>query len=113
VHILSYDSHFVSALNAGGGVVTADRPWAREWETFTIRRADGDSAPIGDDTAVQFETYDGKHWLTAPQGGGKGLDATGNAPGAWQTFTVFLVGRPNFPITVSVDNQAVSPNLLI
>jgi hypothetical protein len=38
VALLCYDqTHYLQAYNGGGGTVKADPPWAREWETFTIR----------------------------------------------------------------------------
>ena len=37
VHLLAADqAHYLCAENGGGGAVDATRPWAREWETFTL-----------------------------------------------------------------------------
>ena len=79
------------------GRVYANRTVAGPWETFTIRRTDGGSGRIGNNTQISLQSNGGYYlsaegggappWATPPAGE---LYANRFAVGTWETFTLFM-----------------------
>jgi glucosylceramidase len=82
---------YVSAANGGGGALTADRPQAQGWETFTLVDLNGGDVESGD--LVYVRCSDGS-WLSAANAGGAGLSAGATTPSTWETFVVERVAGP-------------------
>jgi RHS repeat-associated protein len=81
------------------GRIYANREAAGSWETFTIRRADGGSGLIGNDTQISLQSSGG--YYVCAEGGGA---PEGSPPpagemyanrlgvGSWETFTLVVHG---------------------
>src|SRR5262245_51723158 len=86
--------HYVGAMDGGapppGGRVYAGAPWGLTWETFTIRRADGASGPIGNDTQISLQSYRG-YYVAAEFGSGE-MNANRSSVGPWEIFTLVMNG---------------------
>ncbi len=66
IHLQTFDKrYYVAAEGGGGGVLTANRPWARSWETFVIHK--WHSSPDGIPFDPQITSGD-LVWLTASDG---------------------------------------------
>jgi hypothetical protein len=80
---------YVTAENAGGGDVHANRPVAQGWETFTLSDLNGGTLESGD--LVTLAASDG-HFVCAEGGGGGIVNATRTIPQDWETFRILKVG---------------------
>jgi hypothetical protein len=81
VMLLSHVGLF-SADNGGGGAVYANRPFAGNWERWTI-----EEHPDG---TASFRTFNG-HYLVAVDGGGSFCLADRTAVGPWEKFRLEFV----------------------
>lgn len=104
VHLRASNGMYLCAEGGGGGQINANRPWAKEWETYTLEKRDGGALKDGDE--VSFRTYDGKHYLTAELGGGGTLTASAPSAEAFSTFTLTLISTPT-RIRLAIDLVSV------
>jgi hypothetical protein len=98
---------FLSAENGGGGALSANRPWLRDWETFYPEKVGGqpgESIVAGD--SVHFRTADG-HYVCAEGNGGGELNATRSSAAEWETFRVGLTDPPA-EVRIRIDVVDVS-----
>ena len=93
VNLQSSGGKFVVAENGGGGVVNANRPAAREWETFTLLDLNEGELEFGD--TVALKTFNGL-FLSAIGGGGAELVADRIVPADWETFVTVGVASSSF-----------------
>jgi RHS repeat-associated protein len=89
--------HYVGAMDGGappgtppGGRVYAGAAHSSTWETFTIRKADGTSGPIGNNTQVSLQSYRG-YYVGAEIGTGE-MYANRTSASTWETFTFLMNG---------------------
>jgi len=86
----SFNGNFVVAENGGGGTVNANRPSAREWETFTLLDLNEGELEMGDPVAIK--TANG-NFFSAMNGGGDKLLADKSALLSWETFKIERLTR--------------------
>ncbi len=91
-YFASHSGGYVVAEGGGGQMVNANRAEAGPWETFTILDLYGGQLENGD--VVRIRTNDGRHYLSAPRGGGYGLTALPVSPGATEAFLLERVAGP-------------------
>lgn len=90
VNLKSVNGNFVVAENGGGGAVNANRPSAREWETFILLDLNEGELEMGD--AVAIKTQNG-NFFSAINGGGNKLLADKTALVTWETFYIERITR--------------------
>lgn len=76
---------YVSADDAGGGLVHVNAPWIKEWEYLTILDRNGGALVSGDPISVL--THNG-HYFMAWDNGGGAAEATSTHGLAWEQFTI-------------------------
>lgn len=85
VSLKSINGKFVAAENGGGGDVNANRPNAREWETFIL--LDLNEGELETNDPVAIKTING-NFFSAINGGGDKLLADKTALVTWETFYI-------------------------
>jgi RHS repeat-associated protein len=99
VQFLAYDRiHYLGAQDGGApqgspppaGRVHAGSALGGPWETFTVRRKDGASGPIGNDTQISLQSYRGYN-VAAESGNGE-MNANRTFVQDWETFTLVMNG---------------------
>lgn len=87
-----HDGSYVTAQQGGGGAVTANAPWIKDWEIFWLIKLEGDKK-----YAFQTRNY---HYLHAPNGGGGIITAQGGKALEWESFLLESVGGGRFSLQV-------------
>lgn len=90
INLKSINGNFVVAENGGGERVNANRPNAKEWETFILLDLNEGELETGD--AVAFKTHNG-NFFSAINGGGDKLLADKAALVTWETFYIERMTR--------------------
>lgn len=90
INLKSFNGNFVTAENGGGERVNANRPNAREWETFILLDLNDGELETGD--AVAIKTNNG-NFFSAINGGGDKLLADKTALVTWETFYIERLTR--------------------
>jgi murein DD-endopeptidase MepM/ murein hydrolase activator NlpD len=90
INLKSINGNFVVAENGGGERVNANRPSAREWETFILLDLNEGELENGDSVAIK--THNG-NFFSAINGGGDKLLADKTALVTWETFVIERVTR--------------------
>ena len=90
INLKSINGNFVVAENGGGERVNANRPNAREWETFILLDLNDGELEMGD--AVAIKTHNG-NFFSAINGGGDKLLADKTALVTWETFYIERLTR--------------------
>ncbi len=101
VNLRTYDGiHYVCATNGGGQGLEVNRTEAREWESFRTIGPGGkaDGSPVHSGEGISLQTYDGKHFVCADNGGGQGLIADRIEAHQWETFNVNFVSSAVVPV---------------
>src|SRR5207237_6170850 len=81
-------THYVQAVDGGGGAVRATSSTIGAFETFTIDKPGG--GVVGDGDAIRLRA--GSSWfVVADGGGGAGVSANSAAAGSWETFRLLFV----------------------
>ena len=88
-------THYLQAVNGGGGSLRASSQNVGAWETFTIEKPAGGVIHHGD--AISLRVADGSWYVSADGGGGGSVNVTSVARGAWETFTVLFVTPHSSP----------------
>jgi hypothetical protein len=102
----SNGKNYVVAEGGGGGIVKANRTVPREWETFIIRSATGQSTiKLGD--TVSLQAYK-RQFLSAVSVGNRLVSATGQRVGSNERFKLVSAY-----LTVSARSMAVQRSTLI
>jgi len=83
-------THFLQAVNGGGGPVRATSQSVGPQETFTIERVAG-SGVIHHGDAVALRAGDSSWYVVASGGGGGSVSATSTARTGWETFILLFV----------------------
>jgi hypothetical protein len=90
VSLRTSNGRYVQAAGGGGDAMAAAGAAEGPWETFTIENGNG--GPIRDGDAIRLRTVSDPAWyVSADRGGGGVVNANRQAPGAWETFTIFVV----------------------
>jgi chitinase len=82
---------YLSAVNGGGGAITATAPWMRGWEHVNIY--DASNSQLNDGDLVYLAASTGQFW-SAHNGGGSTLSATGAAQRGWEAFHIARLAGP-------------------
>ncbi len=90
ITLKSANGNLVVAENGGGGVVNANRPTAREWETFTLLDLNEGELETGDPVAIKTSVG---NFFSASNGGGDKLLADKSALLSWETFKIERLTR--------------------
>ncbi len=87
INLETYNSQFLSAAGGGGGQITGDRQFAREWERFVlVKRGGSAGSEIVHGDRVTLQSYN-RRYVSAINGGGGEVRADRTNPGSWETFT--------------------------
>lgn len=87
-----FNSMYMCAENGGGGVLDANRVTPAQWESFRIQPVNGQSnGPVTNGQQVALQTWSG-YYVCAENGGGGTVDANRTSVGAWETFTIEVLG---------------------
>src|SRR6478735_6762405 len=81
---------YVTAENAGGAAVTANRAAAQEWETFQLIDKNGGALQSGD--LVFLKTSKGFYVQAPPQAANSRINANSRNQLDWETFRMVKVG---------------------
>src|SRR5689334_1302069 len=82
-------NRFVTAENAGGGAVTANRAAAQAWETFQLIDKNGGALESGD--LVFLKTDNGFYLQAPPQAADSVINAGSRNQLDWETFRIVKV----------------------
>jgi hypothetical protein len=83
---------FVCAEGGGGREVVANRPFRRQWETFTIERQPGGEIHAGDYVALRASNG---QYVCAEGGGGREVVANRDVAAGWETFRLGVIDFPD------------------
>ena len=91
VYIKALYGQYWQAANGGGSTMNAASANEMDWETFRIVRVGG-SGVIANGDSIGLQTYTSGQWVSAINGGGANVVASGAALNGWEAFTIGLNG---------------------
>lgn len=98
IQLYANQAYWLSAVNGGGGAVTATATSAGPYERFTIRKLAGlyFYGPIANNDNFALQTYNG-YYLHADNAGGSTITANATSAGAYETFNYVKVDDACYP----------------
>jgi hypothetical protein len=91
----SDDTHYLQAVNGGGGPLRAVGQSVGAWETFIIEKSGGGVIRHGD--SVSLRAGDSSWYVMADGGGGGSVTVTSAARGGFESFTILFVTPHSSP----------------
>ena len=91
----SNGTHFLQAVNGGGGALRASSQTVGAAETFTIEKPGGGVIHHGD--AISLRAGDSSWYVVATGGGGGTVNVTSTSATGWETFTILFATPHSTP----------------
>ena len=88
-------THYLQAINGGGGSLRAGGTSVGPWEIFTIEKPGGGVIHHGD--SISLRAGDSPWHVVAEGGGGGSVSVRSASRGAWETFTILFVTPHSSP----------------
>jgi len=88
-------THYLQAVNGGGGSLRASSQSVGLWETFRLEKSGGGIIHHGD--SIALGAGDSSWYVVADGGGGGSVNVTSPSRGGWETFTLLFVTPHSSP----------------
>jgi hypothetical protein len=88
-------THYLQAVNGGGGPLRASSQSVGAWETFTIEKPGGGVIHHGDSIALR--AGDSSWYVSATGGGGGNVNVMSTSRTGWETFTILFATPHSSP----------------